>query len=97
MISSTVEEEWDEESRDWLIALARVERLTGPNGEWLPDATDPAASPTEYGSGYRYVHEGPFTNWAEKERLDAMDAYREEAGKDANLNGKYFTVKRIDF
>jgi hypothetical protein len=97
VVSSITESEWDDESRDWVTALAFVERNTGRNGEWLPDATSPAASPTSYDSGYRYVTDGPFTNYAEKARLDAMDAHKKAAGKEANLNGLFFTVDRLDY
>lgn len=97
LVSSWTESEWDQEQIDLLLADDRIRRLTGPDGEWLPDATNPAADPTEYSSGYRYIHKGPFTNWAKKERLDAEAARRKELGPDGNTNGEYFTVERLDY
>jgi len=73
-----------------------IRNLTGPNGEWLPDATSEAADPMAY-SGYRYAADGPFTNWAERERLDALDAHRKAMGENANLNGVYFTTKKFEY
>lgn len=76
-----------------MLAAELVRRLTGPNGEWLPDAT---IDPMEY-PGFGWAAVGPFTNMAEKVRLDALDAYRKAQGDDANLNGVYFGVERIDY
>lgn len=78
-----------------MIALARVERLTGPNGEWLPDATSDRADPNNYDDPLRYIAQGPHTNWAEKARRDAEDAYRKMAGEKANLNGMFWTVDAV--
>ena len=90
------ESEWDDESRDLVIAEQMIRNLTGPNGEWLPDATSDKADPMAY-SGYRYAADGPFTNWAEKERLDALDAHRKAMGENANLNGVYFTAEKFTY
>ncbi|WP_347975657.1 hypothetical protein [Microbacterium sp. ProA8] len=96
MISSAVEPEWDEDQLDLVIAEQMVRNLTGPNGEWMPEATSDAADPMKY-SGMRYVANGPFTNWAEKERLDALDAHRKAMGEGANLNGVYFTADKFEY
>lgn len=96
MVSSVLEPEWDEEQLDLVLAEQRVRNLTGPNGEWMPEATSDDADPNNYDSGYRYKPEGPFTNWAEKTRLDALDAYRKAMKEDANLNGVYFTVDKLE-
>lgn len=69
-----------------------MDDLTGSLGEWLPDATNPGADPTEYGNPLRYITHGPYTNWAVKAELDAKDAHRAEAGDKANTNGLYWTV-----
>lgn len=90
------EPEWDEESRELVQAAELVCRLTGPNGEWLPDATADGADPNEYESGYRYAVSGPFINWAEKTKLDAIDEHRKSLGDDANMNGIYFAVDRVE-
>ena len=75
-----------------MIALGRVDRLTGRYGEWLPDATSPGADPNDYDNPLRYVAQGPFTNWAEKAAQDAQDAHRKAAGENANMNGMFWTV-----
>jgi hypothetical protein len=96
MVSSVVEPEWDEEQLDLVMAEQMVRNLTGPNGEWMPEATSDDADPMSY-SGMRYVANGPFTNWAEKERLDALDAHRKAMGEGANLNGVYFTADKFEY
>lgn len=40
---------------------------------------------------------GPFVNWAEKAKQDAMDAYKAAASDKANHNGVYFTAERVDY
>jgi hypothetical protein len=96
MVSSVVESEWDEDQLDLVMAEQMVRNLTGPNGEWMPEATSDDADPMSY-SGMRYVANGPFTNWAEKERLDALDAHRKAMGEGANLNGVYFTADKFEY
>ena len=81
---------------DLLVAEDMLQRLTGPNGEYLPDATSDKADPNDYTSGSRYIAHGPYTNWSEKARLDAIDAHRKKV-KDANTNGQYWTVDCIDY
>lgn len=97
LVSSWTESEWDEESLDLAIAYDTVEKLTGSDGEWLPDATSPGGDPTDYQSGFGFRGKGPFTNWHQKAKLDAFDDYRKNAGEKANLNGVYFTAERYDF
>lgn len=97
MVASRAESEWDEEQVDLLRAEARLTRLTGAHGEYLPDATSDAASPTNYTSGWGYRVEGPFTNHAEKARQDAIDAWKKDAGDKPNMNGMYWTVDRVDY
>jgi hypothetical protein len=97
MISSVSEPEWDDEQVDLVIAEQLIRNLTGPNGEWMPDATnDELSDPNSY-SGQRPVAKGPFTNWYEKERLDAQEAYRKSLGENANMNGVYFTVEKFEY
>jgi hypothetical protein len=97
LVSSYSEPEWDEDSVTELQALEYVVRNTGPNGEWLPEATSDGADPNDYSSGFGYRPTGPFTNWAEKMRLDALEAWKKEAGPKANANGLYFGVERYEF
>ena len=96
MVSSVTEPEWDAESLDLVLAEDIIRRMTGPNGEWLPEATSEAADPMAY-SGFRYAANGPFTNWAEKARLDELDAHRKALGDGANLNGVYFTAEKFEY
>ena len=96
MCCSVKESEWDDEQLDLVMAEDMIRRMTGKNGEWLPDATSDAADPMAY-SGFRYAADGPFTNWAEKERLDAEEALRKSLGENGNMNGIYFTVDKFEY
>lgn len=93
---TTREPEWDTEQVDLLLAAHAFRADIGPHGHSLSKSTSEAANPNNYDSPLRYVGHGPFTDWAKKAELDRTDAYRAEAGKDANLNGMYFTVEEID-
>jgi hypothetical protein len=97
MTTSWSEPEWDEEQLDLIAAEQIIRSNTGPNGEWLPEATSDGADPTEYESGFRYVAEGPFTNWAEKARLEAIELHRKELGEDPDMDGKFWTVRKVEF
>ena len=97
LVSSWVESPWDDEQRDLIIAEQIIRNLTGPNGEWMPEATADGADPMDYTSGYRYVPDGPHINWAEKTRKDAEDEHRKALGEGANMNGLYFTVEKQEF
>lgn len=89
------EPEWDAEQIDLLLAYEAYMRDIGPNGEILSEATSEQAEPTYYGEGsIRYLAKGPFTNQAEKARLDAAEEYRKSLGDKANLNGMYWTVEK---
>ena len=91
------EPEWDDEQRDLALAFAEFMRGMGPNGEQLSEATSSKADPNYYKADQiRYVSAGPFTNWAEKRRLDAIDAYKSVAGDNSNLNGMFWTVEKAD-
>lgn len=96
MVSSRTESQWDEDQVELLLADDYIRRMTGPNGEWMPDATSEEADPMNY-SGWRYLPTGPFTNQAEKVRLDALEAHHKALGDDGNLNGVYFGVERMDY
>lgn len=93
------ESDWDDEQRDLVIAEQIIRNNTGPNGEWMPDAVSKpleGADPNAY-SGYRYVTNGPFTNWAEKARRDAEDEYRKALGENGNMNGVFFGVEKFEY
>lgn len=88
---------WSELDRGLVIAEARVKRLTGPLGQWMPDATSDRADPTNYDDPLRYVaSEEPHTDWAEKAKLDAEEAWRKKWGEKANMNGLFWTVEPLD-
>lgn len=59
----------------------------------MPEATSDEADPNEYGR-FRYVASEEKTNWAEKARLDKIEALRKEKGEGANMNGVFVTVER---
>lgn len=96
MVASRPEAEWDDEQLDLVMAEQIVRANTGPNGEWMPEATSDDARPNAY-SGYRYVAGEPKVNWAEKTRLDALEAHRKSLGEDANMNGVYVTVEKFEY
>lgn len=87
--------EWDDEQRAYVEAEQVVRTNTGHNGEWLPDATSDDADPNNY--VMRYIPSGEKTNWAEKARLDALDAIRKGKSEDANMNGVYVTVEEYRY
>lgn len=87
------EPEWDTEQVDLLLALELFKRDLGPNGELMSEATSEAADPNNYRDPLRYVSHGPFTNWAEKAKQDAIDAFKKDS-PDANMNGMYWTVEK---
>lgn len=97
VVASQVEPEWDRQQVDLFVAYNRYQGLVGPNGEWMPDATAPGADPNDYDSGYGYAVQGPFTNYAEKARLDQIEAWKTDAGEKPNMNGLYWTVDRVDY
>lgn len=97
MVSSWTESEWDDEQYELVAAGQIVRNLTGASGEWLPDAMSDDADPTRNETGLVYVGKGPFTNWHKKAELDALDAYKKEAGEKANLNGVYFTAEELRY
>lgn len=61
----------------------------------MPDATSDDADPNNY--VMRYVPSGEKTNWAEKARLDALEAIRKAKGDDANMNGVFVTVEEYRY
>jgi hypothetical protein len=95
MVSSCPEPEWDEEQVDLITAEHIVRSNTGPNGEWLPEATSDDADPNNY--LMRYSPSEEKTNWAEKARLDKLDAIRKAKGDDANMNGVFVTVEEYHY
>lgn len=95
---TTREPEWDSEQVELLLAAEAYKSDLGAHGHLLSKATDPGADPNDYNNPLRYVAHGPFTDWAEKARLDKIDAYRRSfpEGTDVNMNGMFFTVEEIE-
>ena len=93
---TTRESEFDGEQVAYLIAIQEYERMFGQHGHPMHEATSEEANPTNYEGHWRYFGEGPFTDYAEKARLDAIDAYKRQFSKDdpPNMNGLIFTVSK---
>jgi len=86
------------EQVDLLLAIREYQRNLDANGIPFERATSEDANPnvdenTPQKHPVRFLAQGPFTNWAEKSRLDAEDAYKKLAGDDVNLNGMFWTVE----
>lgn len=79
-----------------MTAYRRHVKDLGPHGHPMSEAMSERADPNNYDGGYRYVTDGPFTDWAEKSRLDFIDAWRAAAGENPNMNGLTFPVRRVD-
>lgn len=93
---TVTEPEWDVDQVDLMLAWEAYRGDLGQYGEMLSEATSPDADPTSY-SGWRYVAQGPFTNQAEKVAKDAEADWKRQAGKDANTNGMYWTVEKVEY
>jgi hypothetical protein len=93
---TTRESEFDEEQRDLLLAGAEFEASIGSNGFLRADTENPEADLSEYGSSLRFTAAGPFWDYAEQARLNAIDAYQAQFPKDKppNLNGAYWVVEK---
>jgi hypothetical protein len=93
---TTREPEFDDEQRDLLLASAEFEALVDSNGHLISETTSFQANPTNYDSTLRFAAAGPFWNWAEKARLDEIDAYKSQFPKDSppNLNGAFWVVEK---
>lgn len=83
----TREPEYTDEDRARLIALRRLEQELGPHGYPMSEAMDPANQFAFEG------YEKPRTDFVEKARKDAMDAYYKRY-PDADRNGHIWGVKR---
>jgi len=93
---TTTESPFNVEQLDLLLAMRNYQQMLDSNGIPFEEATSNAANPTNYDSPeiVRFIARGPFTNWADKSRLDAEDAFRKEQGDNANLNGLFWTVEK---
>jgi hypothetical protein len=86
--------EWDAEDVDWLIAFRSFRDTLGSHGHPMDEATSQEANPNNPQGSYQYVSPPPLTDWAQKSREDAQDAYRKSMGDDVNMNGLIFPVER---
>lgn len=90
------EPEWDDEQRALALAFEDYRRDIGPNGELLSEATSDRADPNYYeADGIRYVSRGPHTNWAEKARMDAEEAYRKTLPEGQSMHGMFWSVEKL--
>jgi len=92
----TREPEWDTEQLNLLLAAEHLARDVGQHGQLMSESTAPDADPNNYTGGYRYHADGPFTDWAEKAKQDAIDEWKKSAGDDPNMNGMFWGVRRVD-
>jgi hypothetical protein len=91
-----IESEFDIEQVDLLLAIREFNSERDSNGFPFSEVLSPAANPNEHSlpEVIRFFAQGPFTNWAEKSRLDAEQQYKKDAGDAANLNGMFWTVEK---
>lgn len=79
-----------------MLAYQRYASDLGAHGYLMSEVTDDRANPNYYGDDYyRYIAEAPRTDWAERARLDAIEAWRDAAGENANMNGLIFPVRKV--
>lgn len=89
------ESEWDDEQRALMVASFEVEAETPDHGFHLSEALSDEADPNKPGGSFKFVAGNPVTDFAEKARRDAEQAYFEHY-KDANRNGLIFPVRKVD-
>ena len=89
---TTREPEFDDEQRDLLLASVEFEASIGSNGFKRSDALNPEADLNNYASSLRFTAAGPFWDYAEQARLNAIDDYK-TANPKANLNGAHWVVE----
>lgn len=87
-MESYTESEWSPDQVALLLAARELRNERGPHGFSMLEATDPK-------NQFAFVGKGPRTDWAEKARLDAQDAYFKQWDK-ANRNGMTFVVTKRD-
>lgn len=78
-----------------MIASFEVEAETPDHGFHLSEALSAEADPANRDGAFKFVAGEPVVDYAEKARRDAEKAYR-DAYKDANLNGLFFPVRKVD-
>jgi len=82
---SIPEPEWTREDVAMLVVSRHAERSIGPHGLPMSEATDPAN---------QWAFEtGRVMDWAEKKRLDDIEAYKKE-NPDQNMHGLTFNVRK---
>ena len=93
---TTTEPEFDADQVAYLIAIQLYENDIGPHGYPMSEAMSEEANPNNYDGHWRYQGVGPFTDYAEKAKADAVDAYRAGFPKDSppNMNGLIFRVAK---
>lgn len=96
LIRSTVttESEWSSEQRDLLLAYDALMADVGPHGFRTSESTDPAAN--QAGSGWGFVADPePVFDQVEIVRAQAREVYKQKHGKDVDLTGAIFRVRKV--
>lgn len=88
---------WGDEQVDLLLAYQAYKAGIGPHGHPYSESANPGADPNDYKTPYAYVADGPFTDWAEKALKDAEQAWRDAHEKAPNMNGLFWTARRVDY
>jgi hypothetical protein len=102
------EPEWTPDQVSLILAVEAYEEMVGPHGQPMDEALSAESDPSNR-SGKRIYRAGvptrtpegnliyaPIMDWAEKARLDAIDAYKQQVGETGNTNGLVFPVQVIE-
>ena len=93
----TVEPEWDDEQLALVIAHLELENDVGPHGQPMSEATDPLANPKNRDGRWWYRASGPVTDFAEKARVEAREAYEKSLGEGERVPPwVHFGVTRVE-
>lgn len=87
------EPEWDQWQRSLALAGFDLERDTGPHGHLMSEATDPTALDPD--GEYRYVTDDPIVDAAAQSEARRRKAWRDEHGKDADMDGLIFPTRKV--
>jgi hypothetical protein len=100
--------EWTPDQVALVLGVEAYERLIGPHGQPLDEATSPDSDPNNSNGTRVYVAGVPVTDpdgvttyapvvdYAMKAQLDRMDEYRKTAGDNANVNGVVFPIHVVE-
>lgn len=90
----TRESEWDQWQRSLVLASIDLENDTGAHGHLRSEATDPTALDPD--GDYHYAAEPePLVDAAARAESRAREQWRDEHGKDADMSGVIFRVRKV--